>query len=142
MVLRCVVCCWCIHHDSNYYRSYPVLSIDSKPCISKNWLARKYRKKKTIVAESPDQIGTSSQDQVSKSTPKKKKAKTLYFGQDFRFHNHTMTNKGIDMREVSSSNKSTSIVHRAVVPTSPFISRRFYDWPPNPSLSKVSIYSE
>lgn len=58
----------------------------------------------------------------------------------FEFHNHCMTDQGVDKRE-DKMNKSHS-VHRAVVPNSPLISRRFYDWPPNPSLSKVDIYTK
>ena len=59
--------------------------------------------------------------------------------EEFQFHNHLVTHGGIDLREEKCA-KSTRAVHRAVVPTSPLISRRFYDWPPNPSLSKVEIY--
>jgi hypothetical protein len=58
----------------------------------------------------------------------------------FQFHNHLTTDQGIDVRE-EKTNKS-GIVHRAVVPNSPLISRRFYDWPPNPSLSQVDPYTE
>lgn len=61
--------------------------------------------------------------------------------EQFQFHNHLLTNGGVDLRREKSA-KSTSSVHRAVVPTSPLISRRFYDWPPNPSLSKVDVYSK
>lgn len=61
--------------------------------------------------------------------------------EEFQFHNHLVTHGGKDLREEKSA-KSTSSVHRAVVPTSPLISRRFYDWPPNPSLSKVEVYSK
>lgn len=60
---------------------------------------------------------------------------------EFRFHNHLLTMGGNDLREEKSI-KSSGTVHRAVVPNSPLISRRFYDWPPNPSLSKVDIHSE
>lgn len=59
---------------------------------------------------------------------------------DFRFHNHLMTNGGIDLRE--DKQKSEGKVYRAVVPNSPFISRRFYDWPPNPSLSRADVYKD
>jgi hypothetical protein len=55
----------------------------------------------------------------------------------FRFHNHLHTSYGIDLRE--EKRKSGGCVYRAVVPNSPLISRRFYDWPPNPSLSHVDI---
>lgn len=54
---------------------------------------------------------------------------------DFRFHNHLLTNGGMDLRE--DKKKTPSKVYRAVIPNSPLISRRFYDWPPNPSLSRV-----
>ncbi len=121
--------------------SIPILTQSIEMVFRKNWLVRKYRQKKVKVVEPPKQQADASQNQM-KTTQKKKKTKATYFGNEFRFHNHTLTNKGIDMREVTSSNKSTRSLHRAVVPTSPFISRRFYDWPPNPSLSKVSIYSE
>lgn len=57
---------------------------------------------------------------------------------DFRFHNHLLTSGGIDLR--AEKKKSSSMVYRAVIPNSPLISRRFYDWPPNPSLSHVDIY--
>ncbi len=121
--------------------SSPILTESIEMMFRKNWLVRKYRRKKGKVVEPLNQQADASQNQV-KTTPKKKMTKANHFGNAFRFHNHTLTNKGIDMREVTSLNKSTSSVHRAVVPTSPFISRRFYDWPPNPSLSKVSVYSE
>ena len=121
--------------------SSPILTESIEMVFHKNWLVRKYRQKKVRVVELPNQQADASQEQ-EKTTPKRKKPKVTYFGNEFRFHNHTLTNKGIDMREVTSSTKTTSSVHRAVVPTSPFISRRFYDWPPNPSLSKVSVYSD
>merc|ERR1712194_316352 len=57
----------------------------------------------------------------------------------FQFHNHLATDAGIDVRD--KRNKSTSGVRRAVVPNSPLISRRFYDWPPNPSVSTVDVYT-
>lgn len=54
---------------------------------------------------------------------------------DFRFHNHLLTNAGIDLGD--EKRKLSGKVYRAVVPSSPLTSRRFYDWPPNPSLSHV-----
>ena len=57
---------------------------------------------------------------------------------DFRFHNHLLTNGGIDLRE--EKKRAPSKVYKAVVPNSPLISRRFYDWPPNPSLSHVESH--
>jgi hypothetical protein len=60
-------------------------------------------------------------------------------GSHFRFHNHLTTKNGIDARE-EIAQKSAS-VYRAVVPNSPLLSRRFYDWPPIPSFSKVDVYS-
>lgn len=94
-----------------------------------NWLVRLYVKKHP-------------KEKKSKAKPKaaerKVKGKNL---KHFQFHNHLLTDQGIDVRE-GKANKSTSSVHRAVVPNSPLISRRFYDWPPNPSLSKVRVYDE
>lgn len=60
---------------------------------------------------------------------------------NFQFHNHLTTDAGIDVRD-KKYNKLAPTVRRAVVPNSPLISRRFYDWPPDPSVSKVDIYSE
>jgi hypothetical protein len=56
-------------------------------------------------------------------------------GEFFRFHNHLLTNGGIDL--IAEKKKSSGKVYRAVVPNSPLQSRRFYDWPPNPSLSRI-----
>lgn len=91
--------------------------------------------------KSPDQ-----EDASKKSENKSKKKKTTLReasgpSNNFQFHNHLTTDAGRDVRE-KISDKSTTSVHRAVIPNSPLISRRFYDWPPNPSLSKVDIYSE
>jgi len=105
-----------------------------------NWLLRvsgKLPKKK----KSPGQ-----EDASKKSENKSKKNKTASReasgpSNNFQFHNHLTTDAGRDVRE-KISDKSTTSVHRAVIPNSPLISRRFYDWPPNPSLSKVDIYSE
>jgi hypothetical protein len=74
------------------------------------------------------------------STPKKVNPKGQ-IAQEFQFHNHLITHGGVDLRKEKSA-KSTSSVHRAIVPTSPLISRRFFDWPPNPSLSKADAYSK
>jgi len=60
---------------------------------------------------------------------------------NFQFHNHLVTGAGIDNRQ-KKWDKSTHSVHRAVIPHSPLLSRRFYDWPPNPSVSKADIYSD
>ena len=58
----------------------------------------------------------------------------------FTFHNHLLTNNGNDARGGKEEKRSKHAVHRAVVPNSPLISRRFYDWPPNPSLSTVEPF--
>lgn len=58
----------------------------------------------------------------------------------FTFHNHLLTNNGNDARGGKEEKRSKQIAHRAVVPNSPLISRRFYDWPPNPSLSTVDPF--
>lgn len=61
-------------------------------------------------------------------------------GNYFRFHSHLVTdNGGIDVKEERELESNNS-VHRAIVPNTPLLSRRFYDWPPNPFLSKVEIY--
>lgn len=111
-----------------------------------NWLVRLI-KKKTTKKEAV------SQDTAQKSNHKRGASlgfPLTSFGvikspmskstttEDFRFHNHLMTSGGVDLREEKSM-KSSGAVYRAVVPTSPLISRRFYDWPPNPSLSKVDV---
>lgn len=75
------------------------------------------------------------------ATSSKRKNVKGQASEEFQFHNHLVTHGGVDLREEKSA-KSTSSVHRAVVPTSPLISRRFYDWPPNPSLSKAEVYSK
>jgi len=81
--------------------------------------------------------------------PKKKKKKALKTNNSqskkngvssFQFHNHLTTDAGVDTRSKKSS-KSATIVRRALVPNSPLLSRRFYDWPPNPSVSTVDIYT-
>ncbi len=77
---------------------------------------------------------------VEDTSPKRKNVKGQA-SDEFQFHNHLVTHGGIDLRKEKSA-KSTCSVHRAVVPTSPLISRRFYDWPPNPSLSKVEVFSK
>lgn len=76
-----------------------------------------------------------------KSKKQQKQAKSAAHSNRFEFHNHITTMGGIDRRE-KISDKSTNTVHRAVVPNTPLISRRFYDWPPNPTLSKVDVYSK
>lgn len=102
-----------------------------------NLLIRKMKKPKKKVKKTED----------TSSSPKSKKKKTTQVKfsdgvtKNFQFHNHLATDQGIDVREERMS-KSTSAMHRAVVPNSPLISRRFYDWPPNPSLSKVDIYDD
>mmetsp|Transcript_26725 Transcript_26725/g.57465 ORF Transcript_26725/g.57465 Transcript_26725/m.57465 type:complete len:1125 (-) Transcript_26725:1193-4567(-) len=106
-----------------------------------NWLARIYRKKHPKKKKSPDKLEASQKAADNKSKKNKTPKKTIGPSKNFQFHNHLTTDHGIDVRE-EKSNKSTHSVHRAVVPNSPLISRRFYDWPPNPSLSKVDIYSE
>eukprot|EP00804_Cyclotella_cryptica_P011642 CCRYP_017541-RA/>CCRYP_017541-RA protein AED:0.05 eAED:0.05 QI:693/1/1/1/1/0.87/8/165/965 len=63
---------------------------------------------------------------------------TSEISNSFKFHNHLLTTGGIDLR--TEKKKSSSVLYRAVIPNSPLISRRFYDWPPNPSLSHVAIY--
>jgi hypothetical protein len=57
-------------------------------------------------------------------------------GNFFRFHNHLLTNGGSDLR----AEKKRGKIYRAVVPNSPLLSRRLYDWPPNPSLSRVDSH--
>lgn len=83
------------------------------------------------------------QEDPQKSKKGKKKTLTRRASADgyFEFHNHCTTDQGIDVRDRRTS-KATGSVHRAIVPYSPLISRRFYDWPPNPSLSKVDICGE
>jgi len=86
------------------------------------------------------------EDPTKKSEKKSKKNKGATkdsSGQsnNFQFHNHLTTDAGVDKRR-KKSDKSTHSVHRAVIPHSPLLSRRFYDWPPNPSVSKVDIYSD
>ena len=107
-----------------------------------NWLLRLYKKKKPKKEKKDDKDSASAKSNKSK---KNKKTHVVKFSgsvaKDFQFHNHLTTDQGIDVRE-EKSNKSTTSVHRAVVPNSPLISRRFYDWPPNPSLSQVTVYSE
>lgn len=60
---------------------------------------------------------------------------------NFQFHNHLTTDGGNDTRDKKFS-KGAPVARRALVPNSPLISRRFYDWPPNPSVSKVDVYPE
>ena len=91
--------------------------------------------KKKHKAPPPPPAATTTAEAKS---PKRKNPKGQA-AENFQFHNHLVTHGGVDLRR-EKSEKSTSSVHRAVVPTSPFISRRFYDWPPNPSLSKVDVY--
>ena len=113
----------------------------------KNWLIRVYRTKKTKKDSSDQSSPQQSDNTTTKNrslfkTIKKEKAASIdsnTIGSYFRFHNHLTTKNGIDVRE-ETTQKSIS-VHRAVVPNSPFLSRRFYDWPPNPSISKVDVYS-
>ncbi len=64
-------------------------------------------------------------------------SKTVELSDEFRFHSHLATMGGHDFR--GKIDRQSSTIHRAVVPNSPLISRRFYDWPPNPSLSKVDV---
>lgn len=102
-----------------------------------NWLIR-------VAGLIPQKKKSSGQGGTTKKVDNKSKKKSKKAGEQsnyFQFHNHTTTDQGIDTRE-TKSHKSTHSVHRAVVPYSPLISRRFYDWPPNPSLSKVDIYSK
>jgi len=89
-------------------------------------------KKKKKMAPSPPPDAPPS--------PKRKNPKGIAADQ-FQFHNHLLTHGGVDLRKEKSA-KSTSSVHRAVVPTTPLISRRFFDWPPNPSLSKADVISK
>mmetsp|Transcript_9559 Transcript_9559/g.15838 ORF Transcript_9559/g.15838 Transcript_9559/m.15838 type:complete len:209 (+) Transcript_9559:957-1583(+) len=96
-----------------------------------NYFVGKIVLKKKAKAPSPPEESTS---------PKRKNPKGQA-SDEFQFHNHLLTHGGIDLREEKSA-KSTSSVHRAIVPTSPLISRRFFDWPPNPSLSKVEVFSK
>mmetsp|Transcript_19924 Transcript_19924/g.41899 ORF Transcript_19924/g.41899 Transcript_19924/m.41899 type:complete len:1150 (+) Transcript_19924:42-3491(+) len=64
-------------------------------------------------------------------------SKTVESSDEFRFHSHLATMGGHDFRE--KIDRQSRTIHRAVVPNSPFVSRRFYDWPPNPSLSKIDV---
>mmetsp|Transcript_20137 Transcript_20137/g.34306 ORF Transcript_20137/g.34306 Transcript_20137/m.34306 type:complete len:738 (+) Transcript_20137:1222-3435(+) len=89
------------------------------------------KKKKAPSAPSPP---------VEATSPKRENRKGEV-SEEFEFHNHLLTHGGVDLREEKSA-KTTSSVHRAIVPTSPLISRRFFDWPPNPSLSKVKVCSK
>ena len=89
--------------------------------ITKNWLVRIYK------------------DPRKKKKKKKEEPKIAQIqSKQWHFHNHLTTDQGVDLRE-KREEKSTTF-HRAVVPNAPILSRRFYDWPPNPSLSKVEIY--
>ena len=104
----------------------------SSHLITKNYIVgkiimRKKKKKKAAIPPPPPP-----------PSPKNPKGKAA---NEFQFHNHLLTHGGVDLRKEKSA-KSTSSIHRAVVPTTPLISRRFYDWPPNPSLSKVDVYSK
>ena len=107
-----------------------------------NWLLRIYKKKKPKKEKKDDKDSTLPKS--NKSPKKNRKTQVVKFSgsatKEFQFHNHLTTDQGIDVRE-EKSNKSTTSVHRAVVPNSPLISRRFYDWPPNPSLSQVTVYT-
>lgn len=123
---------------------------------AKNWLVRVFRKKKRKKEELPDDPSSLpiAGSRVAralgaiKQSPFKDKRKGKVatcdpktIGAHFRFHNHLTTANGIDVR-AERAEKSAYSIHRAVVPNSPLLSRRFYDWPPNPSLSKVDIYSK
>ena len=117
----------------------------------KNWLIRVMRQmypnkqKELAPQDSPrksDKKGKNVISFLTSNIPGGKRLQAIRKDQsfgDFRFHNHIVTNGGIDLREERST-KSSTACHRAVVPNSPLISRRFYDWPPIPSLSKVDVY--
>lgn len=92
------------------------------------WMPKK--KKKPAGGDASQKTGK------SKKNPKKSKRSSTG---NFLFHNHLATDAGRDTREHKSIKSDK--VHRALVPNSPLMSRRFYDWPPNPSLSKVEIHS-
>jgi hypothetical protein len=118
----------------------------------KNWLVRVYRKEKNKNEELNDPLSppaTAVGRGFGGLSPFRNKRKgklapcdaTKTTGLHFRFHNHLTTANGIDVR-AERAHKSGCAVHRAVVPNSPLLSRRFYDWPPNPALSKVEFYSK
>ena len=86
----------------------------------------------------PNKVILSTTADISKALPSEV---TVSRGSDnFRFHNHLLTDGGIDLRQ--DTKNSSGKVYRAVVPNSPLISRRFYDWPPIPSLSHAFIIEE
>lgn len=102
---------------------------------AKNYIVGKILMKKKKKKDSSPPPPPQAPSSPLKKNPKGKAA------QEFQFHNHLLTHGGVDLRKEKSA-KSTSSIHRAVVPTSPLISRRFFDWPPNPSLSKVDVVSK
>jgi len=104
-----------------------------------NWALRVVGKLPPKKKKKPSVADDASKKNDAKS--KKNKALREEDSCNFQFHNHLATDAGKDVRD-EKWGKSTTSVHRAVVPNSPLLSRRFYDWPPNPSLSKVDIYSK
>ena len=123
------------------YFSYKLISCQNY--FAKAFLDKKKTEDKATHQDSQKTNGTSKPKEVTLST-NACVSSTLPFevsrSNHFRFHNHLLTDGGIDLRQ--DNKNSSGKVYRAVVPNSPLISRRFYDWPPNPSLSHALIIEE
>ena len=129
------------YYNGQAYFSYKLISCQNY--FAKAFLDKKKTEDKATHQDSQKTNGTSNPKEVTLST-NACVSSALPFevsrSNHFRFHNHLLTDGGIGLRQ--DTKNSSGKVYRAVVPNSPLISRRFYDWPPNPSLSYALIIEE